>query len=99
MEVPVDSQDDDELTCVCIVKNTSGIHVRPAGTIVKLFEGEDCEASFTYAGKTVNAKSIMSILILGAPQNGEIFVRIKGKDASRVLQKVQDAFDSGFGEL
>ncbi|EPP32865.1 putative phosphocarrier protein HPr, partial [Chlamydia psittaci 84-8471/1] len=40
-----------------------------------------------------------SILILGAPQNGEIFVRIKGKDASRVLQKVQNAFDSGFGEL
>ncbi|WP_375793998.1 HPr family phosphocarrier protein [Chlamydia sp. 12-01] len=99
MEVLVDSQDDDELTCVCIVKNTSGIHVRPAGAIVKLFDGEDCEASFTYAGKTVNAKSIMSILILGAPQNGEVFVRIKGKNASRVLQKVQDAFDSGFGEL
>ncbi|MEF9519824.1 HPr family phosphocarrier protein [Chlamydia crocodili] len=99
VEVPVDSQGDDELTCVCVVKNTSGIHVRPAGAIVKLFDGEDCEASFTYAGKTVNAKSIMSILILGAPQNGKIFVRIKGKDANRVLQKVQDAFDSGFGEL
>ncbi|SYX08816.1 Phosphocarrier protein HPr,phosphocarrier protein HPr,Uncharacterized protein conserved in bacteria,phosphocarrier, HPr family,PTS HPr component phosphorylation site [Chlamydia poikilotherma] len=99
VEVCVDSQNADELTCVCIVKNTSGIHVRPAGAIVKLFDGEDCEASFTYAGKTVNAKSIMSILILGAPQNGEIFVRIKGKDANRVLQKVQNAFDSGFGEL
>ncbi|ADZ18447.1 hypothetical protein CYD57_0345 [Chlamydia psittaci] len=98
-EEPVDFDNEEELTCVCVVKNTSGIHVRPAGAIVKLFDGEECEVNFTYAGKTVNAKSIMSILILGAPQNGEIFVRIKGKDASRVLQKVQNAFDSGFGEL
>ncbi|WP_041468095.1 HPr family phosphocarrier protein [Chlamydia felis] len=99
-EVLVNSHnEEEELTCVCVVKNTSGIHVRPAGSIVKLFDGEECEASFTYAGKTVNAKSVMSILMLGAPQNGEIFVRIKGRDANRVLQKVRDAFDSGFGEL
>ncbi|MBX6679750.1 HPr family phosphocarrier protein [Chlamydia gallinacea] len=90
---------EEECTGTCVVKNASGVHVRPASAIVKLLAGEDCEVSFTYAEKTVNAKSIMSILILGAPQNGKIYVRIRGKNAYRVLQKLQNAFDSGFGEL
>lgn len=87
------------LSCICVVRNASGIHVRPAGAIVKLFEGETCEVSFSYGGKTINAKSIMSILMLGAPQHGEIVVTVKGKDASRVLQKIRDAFAVGFGEM
>ncbi|EPP29946.1 putative phosphotransferase system histidine-containing protein HPr, partial [Chlamydia psittaci 84-8471/1] len=33
-EEPVDFDNEEELTCVCVVKNTSGIHVRPAGAIV-----------------------------------------------------------------
>ncbi|EPP35963.1 phosphocarrier, HPr family protein [Chlamydia avium] len=89
----------EEYTGICVVRNTSGVHVRPASAIVKLLKGEECEVSFTYAEKTVNAKSIMSILILGAPKNGEIFVRIRGKNSHRVFQKLQNAFESGFGEL
>ncbi len=90
---------EEEVSCVCVVKNASGIHVRPAGALVKLLAGEECEISFSYGGKTVNAKSMMSILMLGAPQDSEVVVCIKGRDASRVLEKVSKAFASGFGEL
>ncbi|SPN73216.1 Phosphocarrier protein HPr,phosphocarrier protein HPr,Uncharacterized protein conserved in bacteria,phosphocarrier, HPr family,PTS HPr component phosphorylation site [Chlamydia serpentis] len=89
----------EELEATCIVKNAAGIHVRPAGIIVQLFNGEDCDVRFTYAGKTINARSIMSILMLGAPQGGEILVTIRSKEACRILKKIQDAFNSGFGEL
>ncbi len=91
--------EDGELSAIFMIRNPSGIHVRPAGTIVKLFDGEDCEATFTYLGKTVNARSVMSILMLGASCNGEITVRIKGPSASRVMQKLAEVFNSGFGEL
>ena len=90
---------DGELTAIFTIRNPSGIHVRPAGTIVKMFEGEECEATLTYLGKTVNARSVMSILMLGASYNGEIVVRIKGRSAPRVMQKPAEAFNSGFGEL
>ncbi|CRI32533.1 Phosphocarrier protein HPr [Chlamydia pneumoniae] len=100
LESEKDTQDQiEELQATCIVKNAAGIHVRPAGVIVRLFDGEPCDVHFTYAGKTINAKSIMSILMLGAPQGGEILVTIRSKEAHRILQKIQDAFSSGFGEL
>ncbi|KTF28556.1 phosphotransferase system, HPr-related domain protein [Chlamydia pecorum] len=91
--------DANECFAVCVVKNPSGIHVRPAGTLVLLLEGEECEVSFTFGKKTINAKSIMSILMLGVPQGGEVMVSVQGKDAQRVLKKLQDAFESGFGEI
>nr|WP_035392334.1 HPr family phosphocarrier protein [Chlamydia ibidis] len=99
---PVDcyeSSDEVKVTHAFIVQNASGIHVRPASTLVKLFEGQECEVIFTYEGKSVNARSVMSILMLGVPQGGEIFVHLKGKDALHVLQKLQDIFAQGFGEL
>lgn len=98
-QVATSPEGQEEYIGACIVKNTSGVHVRPASAIVKLLSNENCEVSFTYEGKTVNAKSIMSILILGAPQNGKIVICIRGKDPYRVFQKLQNAFDSGFGEL
>lgn len=91
-------QDCDICECECIVQNASGIHVRPAGMLVKLFEKNQSDVSFTYEGKTVNAKSIISILMLGAPQGGKIQVCVRGKDAKQVIKKIQDAFASGFGE-
>lgn len=84
---------------VCIVRNVSGIHVRPAGSLVKLIENEQCEVTFTYEGRTINAKSIMGILMLGVPQGGEVLVHVQGKEACQVMCKIKEAFASGFGEL
>lgn len=97
--VSASSMEEQELSAIFTIRNPSGIHVRPAGTIVKLFDGEECEATLTYLGKTVNARSVMSILMLGASYNGEVVVRIKGPSASRVMRKLEEVFNSGFGEL
>ncbi|WP_201456773.1 HPr family phosphocarrier protein [Chlamydia sp. 17-3921] len=91
-----------ERSVICTVRNLSGIHVRPAGTIVRLLDGEKCEVSFSFDKKTINAKSIMSILMLGAPQGGEVLVSVRGQDiqdVQRILEKLQNAFETGFGEL
>ncbi|WP_213357868.1 HPr family phosphocarrier protein [Chlamydiifrater phoenicopteri] len=85
-------------TVVLKVLNKSGMHVRPAGTIVRLFEGSDCEVTFTYGGETVNARSVMSILMLGIPCGGEVEVHFRGKGAEELAAKLQDVFARKFDE-
>lgn len=92
-------QDEEVRVCVCVVKNVAGIHVRPASSLVQLIEHDECEVSFTYEEKTINAKSIIGILMLGVPQGGKVNVRVQGKNADRVMEKIKELFASGFGEL
>ncbi len=47
---------------------------------------------------TVNAKSILSLLMLAAKKNSCITITIEGEDAEATLEKLVDAFDSQFGE-
>jgi phosphocarrier protein len=53
---------------------------------------------FTYKQLTVNAKSILSILMLAARKNSRITIAIEGEDAEETLSKLVEAFDSKFGE-
>ena len=80
------------------VKNELGLHTRPATLIVKLLQDSKSEVFFTYKKETINAKSILSILILAAPKNALITIRIKGEDALSTLAKLIEYFENGFGE-
>lgn len=80
------------------VKNPSGLHVRPATYIVRLLQNFQSKVTLTYKGESINARSIMSIMILAAPKNAKIVVDIEGIDASQVLEKLVEAFDTQFGE-
>lgn len=80
------------------VKNTLGLHARPATVIAKLLQGATSNVSFTYRKETINAKSIMSILMLAATKNSLITVVVEGEDAKETMQKIVDAFETHFGE-
>ncbi len=80
------------------VKNKSGLHVRPASYLVKLLQDYISKVTLTYKGESVNARSIMSIMILAAPKNAKIHIAVEGKDANIVLAKLIDAFQTEFGE-
>ena len=80
------------------VKNTLGLHARPATVIVKLLQGTMSDVSFTYRKETINAKSIMSILMLAATKNSLITIVVDGDDANETMQKIVDAFENQFGE-
>lgn len=80
------------------VKNALGLHTRPATSIVKLLQNCKCDVSFTYKRETINAKSILSILMLAAKKNSKITITIEGEDAQDVLEKLVTAFDNKFGE-
>lgn len=81
------------------VKNDLGLHIRPAATIVKLLQATKCKVSFTYKKETINAKSIMSILMLAAKKNSIITITVEGQDAKKLLEKLIEYFENSFGEM
>ena len=88
-----------KLTARVKIKNPLGLHARPATAIAKLLQGSKCSVLFTYRKETVNARSIMSILMLAATKNSMITIAVDGEDSERVLKQLVDAFNAGFGEL
>lgn len=87
-----------KIVTVVKVKNRLGLHIRPATVIVKMLQGVKSSVWFTLRGQTVNAKSIMSLLVLSAQKNTKISIAVEGEDASIVMEKLVKGFESEFGE-
>lgn len=81
------------------VKNNLGIHTRPATAIVKLLHQARSQISFQHKKDTINAKSILSILMLALHKNDEISITCDGEDAEAVMQKLIAGFENCFGEM
>ena len=80
------------------VKNRLGLHTRPATTIVKLLQNCKCDVHFIHKRERVNAKSILSLLMLAAKKNAKITIEVSGEDADSILEKLTEVFDNQFGE-
>ena len=87
-----------KLTKKLRIKNPLGLHARPATVIAKLLQATRSSVSFTYRKETVNARSIMSILMLAATRNSVITVVVEGDDASCTMEQIVMAFENQFGE-
>lgn len=80
------------------IKNALGLHARPATMIAKLLQGSRASVAFTYRKETINARSIMSILMLAASKNAQITITVEGDDAEDVMERLVDVFEKQFGE-
>ena len=80
------------------IKNRLGLHIRPATIIVNMLKDTRSSVRFTYRQETVNAKSIMSILMLLARKNSCVTITVEGEDAQMTMQRLVDAFQSCFKE-
>lgn len=86
------------LTIKVRVANELGLHTRPATLIVKLLQEYKSEVLFTYKKETINARSILNILMLAAPKNAVISITAKGIDARETLNQLVSSFENRFGE-
>ena len=81
------------------VINPLGLHARPAAKVV------DCAAKFTsdirisYQSQEIDAKSIMSVLMLAAPCGAALSLAITGDDENDAMMALETLFASGFDEL
>jgi phosphocarrier protein len=81
------------------VINPLGIHARPAAKIVECAGRFSSDIWLQYNGKEIDAKSIMSVLMLAAPVDAELGLRIEGGDESLARDALEQLFGTGFGEL
>lgn len=87
-----------KLTKKVRVKNTLGLHTRPATSIVKLLQNCKSDVFFSHKRETINAKSILSILMLAVKKNSSIIITVDGEDAEITMAKLLSAFENNFGE-
>ena len=68
--------------------NKTGLHARPATIAVSAANRFACEVSLTYEGRTVNMKSIMSVMSLLAPADAELKIGCDGDDEDEALEGI-----------
>jgi phosphocarrier protein len=80
------------------VGNSLGLHARPAGKISQ--EAQRYAASITVhsCDMEADAKSILDLLTLAAPQGTELTLRAHGPDAADALLSLSKLFEDMFGE-
>lgn len=80
------------------VRNSLGVHARPAGKISQ--EAQRFAAQITIASQDAeaDAKSILDVLTLAAPQGAELLIRASGTDASMAVETLARLFEDKFGE-
>jgi phosphocarrier protein len=80
------------------VGNSLGLHARPAGKISQ--EAQRYAASITVhsGGMEADAKSILDLLTLAAPQGTELRLRAQGADAAEAVSALSRMFEDMFGE-
>lgn len=71
-----------------IVLNDKGLHTRPATELVKCVQNYKSKVTLIHKGLHVNAKSLLSILMLAASHGAKIDVKAKGSDAKEVVDAI-----------
>ena len=80
------------------INHKVGLHARPASVFVQTATKFSSDIEITYGDKTVNAKSILAVLTLGAHQGAEIIIKAEGPDADEALKALKDLVQDNFGE-
>ena len=81
-----------------VIKNPSGLHLRPAGVLCKEALRYKSKISFKVRTTTANAKSVLSVLGACVKSGDEIeFVR-EGPDEKEALEAMVGIVEAGLGE-
>ena len=81
-----------------VVDHKVGLHARPAAIFVKAANKYTSDIQVTKDDRTINAKSILSVLTLGVNQGTEITIHAEGEDADAALQELVALVEDNFGE-
>ena len=78
------------------IQHPAGLHARPASLFVQAANRFNCEVVVTYKDRSVNAKSILGILTLGANQGARIVISTEGDDAEGALAALKKLVERNF---
>ena len=78
--------------------NARGLHARASAKFVKLASSFESEIQVTRDGVTVDARSIMGLLMLGAGIGSSIEITAEGEDAPQALEALNELVARKFDE-
>lgn len=81
-----------------IVLNKLGIHARPAAVFAKTANRFKSDVFVEKDGETINAKSIMGLMMLAAGPGSKLLILANGPDAADAVKAIEDLIASKFGE-
>ena len=79
-----------------IIKNTLGLHARPAALFVKTAARFNCDVYVNRDDIRVSGKSIMGIMMLAAEQGSEITIETDGEEATDCMEALTRLVTSSF---
>jgi len=80
------------------IKNSLGIHARPASLVVKTAGEFTSDVKLSKDGMEVNAKSIMGVLMLACEQGSKVLIKAEGPDEKEAVEAIVELIERKFDE-
>ena len=80
------------------VRNRLGLHARAASKLVQLLSRYRSNATLVRGARSVNAKSIMGVMLLAAAQGTCVQLRLDGPDEAEAMEAAAALFARLFDE-
>jgi phosphocarrier protein HPr len=78
--------------------NKLGLHARASAKLTQTATRFACEINLSRNGRTVNAKSIMGVMMLAAGKGSKIKIETSGADEKDAMHALTQLIDDYFGE-
>jgi phosphocarrier protein HPr len=78
--------------------NERGLHARASAKFVKLTGGFDAEVTVTREGQTVDARSIMGLMMLAAGPGCCVEIAAEGPEAEQAVEALAELIAARFDE-
>jgi phosphocarrier protein HPr len=82
----------------CKISNKLGLHARASAKLTQLASQFRSEVWLSRAGRKVNAKSIMGVMMLAAGKGSTVTIEAIGDDEGDVIDAIAKLIDDKFGE-
>ena len=81
-----------------IINNRLGLHARPASLFAQTANRFLSSIQISLGNLTVDGKSILGLMTLGAPMGSVLSLTIEGDDAGEMLAALNELVNNNFGE-
>ena len=78
--------------------NRLGLHARACAKLVKAAAHYESRVELLQGEESADAKSIMSLMMLAAPQGSQLTLRAEGADAQAAVAEIMQLINERFGE-
>ncbi|MEQ1813991.1 MAG: HPr family phosphocarrier protein [Candidatus Nitrotoga sp.] len=78
--------------------NKLGLHARASSKLTQLASHFPCEVWMSRAGRRINAKSIMGVMMLAAAQGSTVNIETNGEKEGEAMQAILSLINDYFGE-